>query len=124
MLDPNENELESLQDVEKQVPINNCYVFLIRVEVWPLVENSANKNINVLINIAECFYNANFYSSFQARNNLTALEKFRKTVPCPGILGVFIMRCYLQVDLCSRRKTGSCRRSPSDLVQNYQKIYF
>ena len=53
------------------------------------------------------FYNANFYSSFQAINNLTALKKFRKTVPGPGILGVFIMRCYLQVDLYSRRKTGS-----------------
>ena len=40
---------------------------------------------------------------FQAIHNLTALGKFRKAVPGPGILGVFILRCFLRVDLYSQK---------------------
>jgi hypothetical protein len=44
-----------------------------------------------------------FIPVFQALHNLTALEKFRKAVPGPGILGVFILHCFLLVDLCSQK---------------------
>jgi hypothetical protein len=58
---------------------------------------------------------------FQALHNLTALGKYRKAVPGPGILGVFIMRCFLRVDLYSQKmgagadRLGSCPERPKNI---------
>ena len=62
-----------------------------------------------------------FIPVFQALHNLTALEKFRKAVPGPGILGVFILHCFLLVDLCSQ-KLGVAADRPlflSRTIKNY-----